>query len=419
MRIAFTTLGCKINQYETERMRHDLAQDGNTFVPFDAEADVYVINTCSVTAKADAQCRQLIKAAAKRNQQARVVVTGCYAETRPDEIKGIPGVSLVLGNEGKSNIATHLGTGKGTANHRPPSVMAVQERTRAFLKIQDGCDNFCSYCIVPYARGRSRSADPGEVLREFNRLVQAGYTEIVLTGIHIGMYGTDLGADLNLTKLISSLNDRRGDARLRLSSIEPHEVTEGIMQLIGKGICRHLHIPLQSGDDAILAAMRRSYTSHYYRKLLDRLAHHIPGIALGADVMVGFPGEDDKAFQNTVDLVRESPLTHLHVFSYSPRPGTNAAQMEMQVPEQIKQERNELLRKLGEEKNLEFRKSQVEKKNQVIVEDKQDQQTGLFSGLTDNYIRVNIQGARKGDIGKKILVRLHSVEKSRNFGVIV
>jgi len=419
MRIAFTTLGCKINQYETERMRHDLAQDGNTFVPFDAEADVYVINTCSVTAKADAQCRQLIKAAAKRNQQARVVVTGCYAETRPDEIKGIRGVSLVLGNEGKSNIATHLGTGKGTANHRPPSVMAVQERTRAFLKIQDGCDNFCSYCIVPYARGRSRSADPGEVLREFNRLVQAGYTEIVLTGIHIGMYGTDLGADLNLTKLISSLNDRRGDARLRLSSIEPHEVTEGIMQLIGKGICRHLHIPLQSGDDAILAAMRRSYTSHYYRKLLDRLAHHIPGIALGADVMVGFPGEDDKAFQNTVDLVRESPLTHLHVFSYSPRPGTNAAQMEMQVPEQIKQERNELLRKLGEEKNLEFRKSQVEKKNQVIVEDKQDQQTGLFSGLTDNYIRVNIQGARKGDIGKKILVRLHSVEKSRNFGVIV
>ncbi len=421
MRIAFSTLGCKINQYETDRMRHDLAAQGNSIVPFDEEADVYIVNTCSVTAKADTQCRQIIRAAVRRNQKAKVVVTGCYAETRPEEIKKISGVSLIVGNREKLNISCHLDPGitAWTAPEgQPVSVIAVQERTRAFLKIQDGCNNYCSYCIVPFARGRSRSAEPEEVMLEFDRLVQAGSAEIVLTGIHIGTYGNDLAESMSLTELIKALCAKRGDTRIRLSSIEPREVSDGIIHLMGKGLCRHLHIPLQSGDDGILAAMKRNYNSHFYRKLLDKLAQEVPGTALGADVMVGFPGEDERAFQNTMELVETSPLTHLHVFSYSPRPGTVAAGMPHQIPENIKKERSELLRKLGQKKNLDFRNNHHEAVLEVVVEDKKEGETGLFSGLTDNYIRVLIRGAKKDDIGKKIMVRVADVENGKHFADI-
>jgi threonylcarbamoyladenosine tRNA methylthiotransferase MtaB len=418
MRIAFTTLGCKINQYETERMRVDLVQEGNTIVPFDDDADVYIINTCSVTAKADSQCRRIIRTAAERHPGARIVVTGCYAETQADEIKKIPNISLVMGNSFKSNTLHHLGHQPAAKHHLGRSLITVQERTRAFLKIQDGCDNYCSYCSVPFARGRSRSVEPQDVLREFDRLVQAGYPEIVLTGIHIGVYGNDLAAKYNLTNLLASLCDRKGDTRIRLSSIEPNEVTDGIIDLIGKGVCRHLHIPLQSGDDGILAVMNRKYTSHFYRELLDRIVRQVPGMALGADVMVGFPGEDERAFQNTVDLIQNSPLTHLHVFSYSRRPGTVAAGMKHQVPEQVKKERNELLRAMGAEKSLLFRNNNTEKKIQVIVEDKQDSESGLFTGLTDNYIRVKIQGAVKEDVGTKIVVMIKKIEHTENYAEI-
>ncbi|HEX9113096.1 MAG TPA: MiaB/RimO family radical SAM methylthiotransferase, partial [Nitrospirota bacterium] len=286
MRIAFTTLGCKINQYETDLLRQDLSARGNTIVPFDAEADIYVINTCSVTAKSDMQCRQTIRAAVRRGAgAAKVVVTGCYAETRPDEIRNIPGVNLVVGNRDKSGIADHplLSGPEAMGRDRDSSQLrAVSGRTRAFLKIQDGCDNHCSYCIVPLARGGSRSYAPSAVMREFDQLVREGCPEIVLTGIHIGTYGADLSERVNLTDILSELVARRGRARLRLSSIEPREITEGIIRLLGSGICRHLHVPLQSGDDTILASMRRNYTASFYRDLLERIVRDVPGIALGA-----------------------------------------------------------------------------------------------------------------------------------------
>jgi threonylcarbamoyladenosine tRNA methylthiotransferase MtaB len=424
MRIAFSTLGCKINQFETDTMQQDLLSHGNTVVPFDAEADVYIINTCSVTAKSDTQSKQVIRSAVRRGNGAKVVVTGCYAEMCPEEIQSMPGVALVIGNRDKAGISDKvmsmaspnsldsLSASKSVLN-------ALHNRTRGFLKIQDGCNNRCSYCIVPVARGGSRSAGPDDVLREFKRLVDRGCPEVVLTGIHIGTYGSDLEQNISLTNMLQKLVPSRGLTRIRLSSIEPNEITRDMINYLGQGLCRHLHVPLQSGDDVILASMKRNYTSHFYQDLLEHIAKQIPGVALGADIIVGYPGEGEKEFQNTMNLVERSPLTHLHVFSYSPRPGTPAAEMKNQIPELIKKERSASLRLLAIKKNLLFRKMHQGSKLDVVVEDKLDRATGLLTGLTDNYIRVMISGAKTGDIGKNISIRLNEVEEQGNFGSIL
>ena len=414
MRIAFTTLGCKINQYETDLLRQDFASRGNTVVPFNEPADVYIINTCSVTAKSDTQCRQVIRAATRRGQGAKVIVTGCYAETRPDEIKSMPGVDAVFGNSEKSKITQYVAS---RSNEMPEharafvSARAIKSRTRGFLKIQDGCNNFCSYCIVPFARGRSRSVEPKLLIPEFEQLVKSACPEIVLTGIHIGTYGVDLSERTSLTDLLASLTGMRGHSRIRLSSIEPREITDGIVRLIGQGLCRHLHIPLQSGDDRILQSMKRNYTVGFYRELVEDIASAVPRVALGADVMVGYPGEGEKAFNNTVRFIESVPLTHLHVFSYSPRPGTAASEMIGHLPDAVKKERSEVLRRIGQEKNFVFRQKHHGAELNVVVEDKVDVKTGLLSGLSDNYIRVHIVGAEKKHIGAKINVRVLDVKK--------
>lgn len=425
MRIALTTLGCKINQFETDSLQQDFLSRGNTIVPFDAEADIYIINTCSVTAKSDYQCRQVIRSAIRRGKGARVVVTGCYAELRPQEIQKIPGVDLVIGNRGKSMIPERIrsmGSVSGPDRGLIASnalVKAPHTRTRGFLKIQDGCDKRCSYCIVPLARGGSRSAAPDEVMREFKRLVEAGCPEVVLTGIHIGTYGADIGPVVSLTEMLKTLILSRGRTRIRLSSIEPNEITGDMITYLGQGLCRHMHVPLQSGDDVILTSMKRDYTARFYHDLLENIAKQVPGTALGADVMAGFPGEGEKEFQNTLRLVEQSPLTHLHVFSYSPRPGTPAAEMRDQVPEPIKKERSERLRALGMKKNLLFRKMHLGSELTVVVEDKVDPDTGLLTGLTDNYIRVNISGAKTEHIGKEVKICINEVKEQVNCGSIL
>src|SRR5208283_1661864 len=251
------------------------------------------------------------------------------------------------------------------------------------------------------------------------RLVQAGYAEIVLTGIHIGTYGSDLCTGINLTELLKMLLLERGSARIRLSSIEPGEVTQELIGFLGKGLCRHLHVPLQSGDDAILASMKRNYSSGFYRELLENIAKQVPGIALGADVMVGFPGEGDQEFQNTMRFVKESHLTHLHVFSYSSRPGTTAADMKAQVTEGAKKERSAALRKLARDKNLLFREMHIGARLTVVVEDKVDARTGVLTGLTDNYIRVHISAAKQEHISEKISVRISHVNEQENFAEIL
>jgi threonylcarbamoyladenosine tRNA methylthiotransferase MtaB len=423
MRIAFSTLGCKINQYETDLMQQDLASQGNTIVPFDAEADIYIINTCSVTAKSDYQSRQVIRSATRRASGAQVVVTGCYASTRPEEIKKIPGVSLVVNNQGKARIHDSL------VPLRPVSVDAalpresgkskvLHGRTRGFLKVQDGCDNACSYCIVPLARGGSRSVDPGAVVKEFKRQVQEGCPEIVLTGIHIGRYGSDLSPATNLTDLLSTLVPIRNRSRVRLSSIEPKEITPEMIGLLGNGLCRHLHVPLQSGDDTILAAMKRDYTSTFYLDLLTSISKDVTGVALGADVMVGFPGEGDAEFQNTLKFIERSPLTHLHVFGFSPRRGTEAAAMKNQVPEAVKKQRSEALRDVGRRKNFDFRRKFLGAELQVVVEDKIHASTGCFTGFSDNYIRMIVFGTKTGHIGKNIKVKISEVNEESTFSEI-
>jgi threonylcarbamoyladenosine tRNA methylthiotransferase MtaB len=426
MRIAFTTLGCKINQYETDSMRQDLLSRGNTIVPFEDKADVYVINTCSVTAKSDYQCRQIIRTTVRRWPAAKIVVTGCYAETRPDELKNMPGVELVIGNRDKATIPHQIMKGASTsiseitpAGNLPVSIKTLQNKTRGFLKIQDGCDNRCSYCIVPLARGGSRSVEFSSVVSEFKRLVQKGCPEVVLTGIHVGAYGSDLSPATDLSELLATLISKQGHTRIRLSSIEPTEITIELISFLGTVLCRHLHIPLQSGDDTILTAMDRHYSSGFYRNLLENISQRVPGIALGADVMVGFPGEGEKEFQNTLELVEQSPLTHLHVFSYSPRPGTRAAELNNQVPDQDKKERSESLRELGNRKNFDFRKKCMDAEVKVVVEDKRDMKSQLLTGITDNYIRVLILGAKNSDIGKEISVRIEKVEKEANLAVIL
>jgi threonylcarbamoyladenosine tRNA methylthiotransferase MtaB len=444
MRIAFTTLGCKINQYETEQLCRDLLARGNTIVPFEAEADVYIINTCSVTAKSDYQCRQVVRSAVRRKEDARVVVTGCYATVSPDELKAIPGVEQVVPNEAKSGIPDLLmkqisqqacvGVPSHTGPHSGVAVPAgtkahsdltgsekpegQSERTRAFLKIQDGCNNSCSYCIVPVARGRSRSVPVSVVTNQFDGLVAADCPEIVLTGIHIGTYGTDLVPSVNLTSLMETLLLRRRASRIRLSSIEANEITPSLVAFLGKGLCRHLHIPLQSGDDTILSAMNRHYNSAFYRELVSSLARRVSGIALGADVIVGFPGEGEREFDHTIDLVQSTPLSHLHVFTYSMRPGTHAAGMKHQIPDSVKKKRSEVLRALARRKTQEFTRQFLGSELNVVIEAKKNPDNGLLIGLSDNYLRVSVVGAEKEHIGREIRVVLTEVSEKGNKAII-
>ena len=417
MRVAFTTFGCKINQYDTDAMRQDAVGCGGTIVPFDSDADVYVINTCSVTGKADYQCRQAIRAAARQRAGAQVIVTGCYAATRPDEVKQIAGVTHVLGNTDKKYLSRLITRCRPSASPcQTASGQAVDVRTRGFLKIQDGCDSNCSYCIVPQARGGSRSVSPDAVIRAFDASVMAGVPEVVLSGIHIGCYGSDLEPPWNLSTILQKLVERRRNTRIRVSSIEPGEISQDLISLLGNGLCRHLHIPLQSGDDRVLTAMNRTYRAEQYRKLIESVAAQVPHIALGADVMVGFPGESDEEFENTRSLVSALPLTHLHVFSYSPRPGTPAAAMRQQIPEKIKKERNKSLRTVGLEKNFKFRKQMIGQCVEVVIE---EFKVGRgYSGLTDNYVRITIESERAGGMMGRVKVMVKEVSEKDTIGII-
>lgn len=419
MRIAFATFGCKINQYETENLRDAAAEEGNAIVPFDGDADVYVINTCSVTGKSDYQCRQAVRAAVRRGKGAQVIVTGCYAETRPDDIRAIPGVTHVVGNRDKGDVL-RLVAGPVVPREKavPVGAMGASSRTRKFLKIQDGCDSRCAYCIVPRARGSSRSVPREEVLRSFLGAASSGAPEVVLSGIHIGRYGMDLTPRSSLTELVQELVLQRGNARIRISSIEPREVTPGITDLLGNGICRHLHIPLQSGDDSILSSMGREYTVRDYRKVIDSVASAVPDVALGADVMVGFPGECDSHYENTKKLIEELPLTHLHVFSFSPRPGTPAASMDHQVAESVKRSRNEELRSIGLKKNLEFKKRFLGKRLEVVMEDRVADKEQRLSGLSDNYIKIVVERTEEKRKNKVESIVVQKVDRDGVLGTI-
>ena len=406
VRVAMATLGCKVNQCESAGISEALTARGITIVPFEAAADGYIINTCTVTGRTDYQSRQLIRRAIRKNPAAAVLVTGCYAQMAPEEIARIPGVRFITGNAEKERIPDILcemtagvpqilvGDIRKEKGISRLGATVFPEHTRAFLKIQDGCDTFCSYCIVPHARGANRSLPPEEVLERITSISRTGYREIVLTGIHLGAWGRDLQPRADLATLVRSVVEGYALERLRLSSIEPRELNEELITLIGTAgtVCRHLHLPLQSGDDGILAAMLRDYDAAFFRDLVRDLHAAVPGIAVGIDVMAGFPGETEEAFANTLRIVEEMPIAYLHVFPYSRRPGTPAATMDGQVSEEGKKKRAERLRTVGAAKRQAFAEGFIGTPLQVLIEGRTDKNTGLPVGFSDNYIPVAVRG---------------------------
>src|SRR5574337_401615 len=408
MRVAIKTLGCRQNQSESDALEESLRRDGYTAVGPDDAADLFIINTCSVTNEADADSRQAIRRAVRRNPSARVVVTGCYAQVGAADIAAIPGVALVAGNGEKAQLAELIA---GLREQASPfvAVSDIQQsrrfaslptpvgaaRSRALLKVQDGCNYRCSFCIVPDTRGPNRSQPIDAALRDLRALVEAGYPEVVLTGTHLGTYGRDLPIGDSIAGLVARMLEVAQPARLRLSSLDPHEVTEELIGCFGRfdNLCRHLHLPLQSGDEAVLRRMRRPHTADEFGRLVERLAEAVPGIAVGTDVIVGFPGEADAEFEATYRLLDGLPIAYLHVFNYSRRRGTVAATMPNQIPKDVRSARSAALRALSDAKWRRFRQTQVGQSFSAVVLEGRDVRTGRIEALTDNYMTVRLEPA--------------------------
>ena len=433
IKVGLTTLGCKVNQCESAALAEDLQQKDYSLVPFNSFADVYIINTCTVTAFSDFQARQLIRRAHRANPQAKIIVTGCYAQIAAADIAALKGVALVVGNDQKYTIPELLGNG-GTETCRILAGDIFQQkefrsmplsrfigRTRAFLKIQDGCNSFCSYCIVPFARGKSRSMPQQEVLGAVANLSGQGYREIVLTGIHLGAYGHDLNPPANLTNMILRIIDQAVNTRIRLSSIEPSEITDDLLHLFNKKdiICPHLHIPMQSGNDKILKLMKRDYDTAFYRKLIEKIAATVNDVAIGVDVMVGFPSEGEEEFNSTLRLLQDLPVAYMHVFPYSERPQTSAQKIQPKVPESVKKERAAILRSLGAKKREEFTQRFLGKKLQVLVEKIKDKKTGLMKGFSQNYLPVLIDKSDSSTLNKVVIVQTQNIRDGKLYGKIV
>ena len=399
MEIALFTIGCKVNQYETEAIAEKLEAFGFERVDFSQKADIYIINTCTVTKESDYSSRQAIYRAKRRSPDAKIVVTGCYAQMEKEFLQGLPGVCLVVKQEEKGRlpflVMEMVGQGSRVKENEMEKeddtfscgVKGLAKHTRALVKIQDGCEKNCSYCIVPFARGKERSRKTDEIIAEVNTLVENGYKEIVLTGVHVGRYDGD---GMSLAGLSQEILKRTKVERIRYSSIEPNEISQELIDFISQSnrVCRHLHIPLQSGDDSILSEMQRNYTQEEYRDIVERLSQAIPDILIGADAIVGFPGETDQQFENTCQFIHSSPVNYLHVFSYSDRKGTKASQMLGKVPPEVIHKRSEILHDLGKEKWQNYIDRFVGQRLNVLIENRRDRKTGLLTGLSDNYIRV-------------------------------
>ncbi|MBW1979822.1 MAG: tRNA (N(6)-L-threonylcarbamoyladenosine(37)-C(2))-methylthiotransferase MtaB [Deltaproteobacteria bacterium] len=424
---ALTTLGCKVNQCETAYLEHCLQKAGYVIRPFSEKADLYCINTCAVTAKAAMQSRQLIRRAARQNPAARLVVTGCYAQLAAADISRLDKVSLVLGNREKFQLPVHLSQlacSKGAfihvtdmvqcTSHLPLLLASAARKTRAFLKVQDGCDAFCTYCIIPHVRGRSRSVDPLSIRKQVKNLLGNGHKEIVLTGIHLGQWGKDLRPRRDLLWLLQSITAKPLPARLRLSSLEVGEVTPELLDFIAAtaAVCPHLHVPLQSGDATILRRMNRHYSPSLFKERLTAALEKIPGLALGTDVLVGFPGESERNFENTYRLLESLDVAYLHVFPFSARPTTPAARMANQVSPRVVRERCRLLRDLDRRKRQAFRQRFIGSVRPVLVESRQDRNSGGLLGFSDNYLPVVINQELVSP-NEMVLARLDRMEHGR------
>ncbi|WP_252314361.1 tRNA (N(6)-L-threonylcarbamoyladenosine(37)-C(2))-methylthiotransferase MtaB [Sinobaca sp. H24] len=432
--VAFHTLGCKVNHYETEAIWQLFKEEGYEKTDFDKRADVYVINTCTVTNTGDKKSRQVIRRAVRKNPEAVICVTGCYAQTSPAEIMAIPGVDVVVGTQDRKKMLPYIEQFKkerepinGVGNimktrvYEELDVPSFTDRTRASLKIQEGCNNFCTFCIIPWARGLLRSRDPKEVLKQAHQLVEAGYKEIVLTGIHTGGYGEDM-KDYHLSDLLLELEKVEGLKRIRISSIEASQITDEVIDVIkaSQKVVNHLHIPLQSGSDTVLKRMRRKYTNAFYAERVERLKEALPGLAVTSDVIVGFPGETKEEFQETFDFISRLEFSELHVFPYSKRTGTPAARMEDQVEEETKNERVHRLIALSNQLAKQYAARHEGEVLEVIPEEqeKEDPESGRLVGYSTNYMKVKFE-ADPSIIGKIVKVKINRAGYPFNEGEVV
>ena len=418
--VAFHTLGCKVNTYESNAMLKIFNEAGYQEVDFKQVADVYVINTCTVTNTGDSKSRQMIRKAIRKHPKATICVVGCYSQTAPEEIEKIEGVGVVLGTQYRSDIVKyvdeHLGTGEmvikvdNVMNLRKFEDLNIDrfKNTRAFLKIQDGCNNFCTYCIIPYARGRVRSRQKESVLNQAQRLVDNGYVEIVLTGIHTAGYGEDLD-DYSFYELLVDLVKIKGLKRLRISSIETSQISDEIIDLIGSNeiIVDHLHVPLQAGSDATLKRMNRKYTTAEYLEKINKIRSYLPNIAFTTDVIVGFPGETDEEFEETYNFIKQVNYSELHVFPYSPRKNTPAAKMKDQVNDQIKHERANRLLQLSKELNHEFALKQIGETLKVLFEKRDGE---YLIGHAGDYLKVKVKTA-DNLIGEIVTIKIDKYDE--------
>ncbi len=413
-KISFYTLGCKLNQSETAVLADQFNQQGYEILPFGEPVDICVINTCTVTEKTDYRCRQMIRRAKKINPEAQIAVVGCYAQLASEKIKEIDGVNYILGSDSKfglldrlneqSNPAAPIIEYSGNKKFKNPQPGNFWNHTRAFAKIQDGCNNFCSYCAVPLARGKSRSDSIEHVVKTVSELVERGHKEIVLTGVHIGMYGRDLKPAKTLRGVLENIEKIPGVERIRLSSLEPTEIENDLLDWIACSTktCHHFHIPLQNGDEEILKRMKRNYHVEYFEKIISNIKSRLPNCGLGTDVIVGFPGETNLNFQNTVKLIESLPFSYLHVFSYSKRPGTQAVEYQDHVNPKVIQERSEILRGVAKKKKRDFYQTQIKGNLRVLWEER-DKGDYMY-GWADNYVRV------RAPLQKELLNRISQVQ---------
>lgn len=408
MKASFYTLGCKLNYAETVMLERQFAERGFTIVPFTERADVCVINTCSVTERADREARQIVRRALRTSPNAFIAVVGCYAQLAPEEISSIEGVDLVLGASEKfrlfdysndfaklsaphihvSPIETVNDFGPAFSSRKLDSSNGVDDRTRAFLKVQDGCDFNCAFCTIPLARGESRSQSVDACVAQARQLADMGYKEIILTGVNVGDYGKKNGS--SLLKLLRALEQVDGIERIRVSSIEPNLLNDELLEfwLSSEKLCNHFHIPLQNGADEILKKMRRRYTASYYRTLIHKIREQAPDAGIGVDVIVGFPGETEELFEQNFNFIHELPVSYLHVFTYSERPNTPSVNFPGRVEPRIRFSHSERLRVLGQMKKSAFYQSSRGEIRKVLIEGSIE--NNKLSGYTDNYIRVEV-----------------------------
>lgn len=457
-KVIFYTLGCKVNQYETQSMREQFILHGYEETTTQNETDICVINTCTVTATSDRKSRQLIREAIRTHSKATVVVTGCYAQGDAGEIAKIPGVDFIVGNDSKHEMAKiiqeadktdsrrsldsvypertrgardklifdsrrksknqYLASGiQQTSAYSPLKITTFKDHTRTFVKIQDGCDNFCSYCKVPLVRGRARSRQFVDIIDEAKRLVNNGYREIVLSGICLGAYGRDQNDGIDLADVIDEIESIEGTFRIRLSSLEPLYITDRLIErmVISNKLCRHLHLPLQSGDDDILKRMNRNYSAEEYKKLIEKIKLFVPHISITTDVLVGFPGESDSNFANTLKLIEHVVPSRTHIFPYSAREGTAAFGFDGRVDHRVIKKRINTLRDLTTQLSFQYRRELLGTISRVLVESRRDRTTNFLRGYTDSYIEVHLQGS-DDTINKLIPVKIVEIGQTSTLG---